>query len=110
MNEKTLDHGSHLLRQGDITDEIFILWKGEVNVMVTDDNQQSHLFDRLNEGSCFCVYQAFKSDMPMLFDFKVTTTNAIIFTVKVDDLEALAKKDISLADEIKRTRIEIISG
>jgi len=70
----------------------------------------AHKFDTLNEGSCFCVYQAFKDDIPLLFDFKVSSTNAIVISVNLRDLEALAKKDLELADGIKKTKVEIISG
>jgi len=108
MEEKTFDYGSYLLRQGEITNEIFILWKGEVTVEVTDD--QSYKFDTLNEGSCFCVYQAFKDDIPMLFDFKVSTHKAVVYSIQVSQLERLSKKDLDLADGIKKTKVEIIAG
>jgi CRP-like cAMP-binding protein len=110
MNEKNFNFNSYILRQGNISNKLYILWKGEVSLYVTDEDGVSHHFDTLNEGSCFCVYTAFKADTPMLFDFKVTTNNAVLYTIKIQDLETLSKKDIGLADEIKRTKVEIIAG
>jgi len=110
MEEKTFDHGSYLQKQGDITNEIYILWKGEVAVEVTDENDRSHKFDTLNEGSCFCVYQAFKPEIPMLFDFRVTTNHAVIFSVKLSTLEFIKKKDLNLADGIRKTKYEVDYG
>ena len=77
---------------------------------MVDDAGVIHKFDTLNEGSCFCVYQAFKRDTPMLFDFRVSSSTAVIFAVPLDRLEELAKKDLELADGIKKTKVEIIAG
>ena len=74
MREKILDYRDFILKKGDITQEIFIVWKGEVSVHVTSKKNEEFYFDTLNEGSCFAVYSAFKSDVPGFFDFKVKTT------------------------------------
>ena len=46
----------------------------------------------------------------MIFDFRVMTDVATIYSIKVSDLDELAKKDIELADGLKRTRAEIKFG
>lgn len=46
----------------------------------------------------------------MVFDFRVMTNVATIYSIKVSDLDELAKKDIELADGLKRTRAEIKFG
>ena len=101
MREKIYDFKDYVMKKGDITKEIFIVWKGEISVHVTSNRGEEHYFDTLNEGSCFAVYSAFKSDVPGLFDFKVKTNTAQVFIVQVADLEFLAKKDLELADGIK---------
>jgi len=85
MEEKVYERGSFILQQGAITKEFFVLWKGEIDVFVTD-GERRYFFDKLNEGSCFCVYQAFKADTSLLFDFQVATSRAYVFAINVDIL------------------------
>lgn len=56
MTEKHFEHGQNILSKGEIQKDIFILWKGEIDVLVTDSDGRNHFFDKLNEGSCFSVY------------------------------------------------------
>lgn len=46
----------------------------------------------------------------MLFDFKVTTTHAVIFSIKLSTLELIKKKDLNLADGIRKTKFEVDYG
>jgi hypothetical protein len=46
----------------------------------------------------------------MFFDFKVTSANAVIFSVKLSTLEMIKKKDLNLADGIRKTKYEVDYG
>jgi hypothetical protein len=46
----------------------------------------------------------------MFFDFKVTTSHAVIFCVKLSTLEVIKKKDLNLADGIRKTKYEVDYG
>jgi len=57
MRDQTYEKDSFVLRQGDTTDRIHILWRGEVALEV-----ERHNFGSLNQGSCFTIYSAFSDD------------------------------------------------
>lgn len=71
LRENSFDKGSFVVKHGDLSNKVNIIWKGQVLVEVFY-NGRSHRFEQLNEGGCFCVFSAFSDDYTQIFDFKVT--------------------------------------
>jgi len=62
MRQSKYDPGSLIIKRGDVTDNIYLLKEGIIEVEVPYKNENIH-FDYLNPGSCFCTYSAFNEEM-----------------------------------------------
>lgn len=61
MRPTRYDTNTLIVKRGDSTDKIFFLKSGTVFIEVPLKGDKM-LFDRLNAGSCFCVFSAFHED------------------------------------------------
>eukprot|EP00347_Sterkiella_histriomuscorum_P006771 403351490 len=106
LRETIYDGGNLVIKHGDLSDRIHIIWKGSLKVEIFY-NGQDHLFEKLNKGGCFCVFSAFSDDYTQIFDFKVISSKAVILTLKASDLTLLAKSNLELADILKSLEVSI---
>ena len=61
LRETVYDGGNLVIKHGDLSDKVHIIWKGSLNVEIYY-NGKEHLFEKLNRGGCFCVFSAFSED------------------------------------------------
>ena len=96
-----------IVKYGDITDKIHFLARGKIDVTIPTKKdgalQETH-FETLNPGSCFCAFSAFSEDIQQLVNFKAST-NCVVETIDVKDLEVLERTYLQLSDEIKKLRL-----
>ena len=106
LREQTYERDSMVVKHGHISDRVYIVWRGNLKVELFY-NDKDHLFDKLNKGSCFCVFSAFSDDYTQIFNFKVTSAQAVILSFKSQDLVKLSRSNLELADIIKQLQIQI---
>lgn len=62
MKESVYDEGTVILKSGDISDKVFIVWRGEIHAQINNKDKITY-FDSLNQGGCMCAFSAFSDDM-----------------------------------------------
>ena len=50
---QTFDDGQYIIRQGDIGEKFYVIFKGKVTVSMTDDNGNAKFLIELGEGEVF---------------------------------------------------------
>ena len=63
----------------------------------------------MNEGSCFCIYNAFNPDLTQLVNFRASTA-CIVYTISLTDLRALEQNFMQLSDIFKQMEVEMLQG
>ncbi|MFS8159902.1 MAG: cyclic nucleotide-binding domain-containing protein [Candidatus Roizmanbacteria bacterium] len=105
MRQSKYDPNTLIIKRGDVTDNIYMLKEGVVEIEVPFQGENIH-FDFLPPGSCFCTFSAFNEEMKQILNFKAKTI-CIVETIKTDDLINLSKTMIQLKDVIKELEVEI---
>ena len=59
MSFQTFDDGQVIIRQGDIGEKFYVIYKGKVTVTMTDDNGNSKFLIELGEGEVFGMYSMY---------------------------------------------------
>lgn len=64
LKPKRYEAGTVIVKRGENVDHLMFLKVGEIQVEVPNKNSSEiYNLDTLNEGSCFCVYSAFTSEL-----------------------------------------------
>lgn len=53
LTKQTYEDGHYIIRQGDLSDEFYVIYKGKVVVSKTDDSGKEHILLELGEGEVF---------------------------------------------------------
>ena len=103
------DPNTIIIKYGDITDKIYYLKQGEIDVTIpvkTGMTLSETHFETLNEGSWFCAFSAFSEETQQLVNFKAKSS-CIVETIAVKDLDFVERTYLQLSDEIKKLKLLI---
>ncbi len=100
MQEKSFDEGQTILKRGDVTDRVHILWYGRIIVEVCYNDEVAY-FDTIKRGACFSAFTSFSDDTTQMLNYKIKSQRAVIYTIKTKHLHKLGKSYIELADRIR---------
>ena len=85
--------GGIILKRGDKANKMFVVLEGEVEIYVVIDwkTDEKVLFDTLNTGSCFCVFQFLNPDSVQMMTFKAKG-NCSVATITRDQIHTLENR------------------
>ena len=108
MSSIKYEEGSNIVKRGQNVDSIMLLKSGEINIYVPHNGELIYL-DSLNEGSCFCIYSPFNTELTQLVQFRAKTT-CFVELISIKQLRELEKQYFQLSDIFKKLAIEIENG
>jgi len=125
LREHTYEKDTYILRRGDMSEKVYIVWMGEVAVEVQKKSQENlpriniggnqrrssfqrthetYLnFDVLKRGSCFSAYAPFANDgeLAQLVNFRVSSPKCVLLEVSNKQLMKIGKSHLDLTFRLK---------
>jgi len=106
MQELNFEVGDIILRQFQPTRDIYIILEGTIQVRtqyfdMVEQRRVDYFLQNIGRGACIGVYTAFQQRSKSLVSYTVCSPILKIAKINIDELKALAKKNIELGDRLE---------